>query len=323
MKLVRRLSKFTFDKYALPTDSKHEYQAEQTRRDRMTLADYLATFADADGSRIFPSVARLSRKFGWSRRKTFYVLDALRTLGLLSSSGLSNMHGTKVRELHPEVFEQECKAPDPQPEQECKADVAGVQSTEGRSAKQGQQECKGMVAHDCAVDGRVTRTVQPSDRHDSGSSARPIVSPKAGTAKAQAEAQELMSELATTYKYFWNKDFPKPSKNEVSKLVELLEANPMEFYIWAFKQLTQKSQRQKYYAPEHPISILYQEYGAYLREWREKQKQAAYDERFGAWCDTPDGQKYLEHSNDCESAPCDVCYELSKPFDELEKESER
>ena len=91
----------------------------------MALAEWLATYGDADGSRIFPSVASITSHFGWSRRQTFYLLKNLKELLLLDSCGLTSERGTRVRRMNLASFlgagvqdsrEQECKIR----EQECK-----------------------------------------------------------------------------------------------------------------------------------------------------------------------------------------------------------
>jgi hypothetical protein len=70
----------------------------------MALAEWLATHGDADGSRIFPSENSITAHFGWSRRKTFYLLDDLKQLHLLESSGLTSEHGTRVRRMNLAAF---------------------------------------------------------------------------------------------------------------------------------------------------------------------------------------------------------------------------
>jgi hypothetical protein len=73
-------------------------------RERMALAEWLATHGDADGSRIWPAVASIMRHFGWSHGKTFYLLKDLKDLGLLESSGLTSERGTRVRRMNLAAF---------------------------------------------------------------------------------------------------------------------------------------------------------------------------------------------------------------------------
>ena len=102
LRLSRDLSKVPLERYRLPEKDGRKWKA--IARERMALAEWLALHGDADGSRIFPSVASMVRHFGWSRGKTFYLLSDLKELQLLKSSGLTGEHGTRVRRMDLATF---------------------------------------------------------------------------------------------------------------------------------------------------------------------------------------------------------------------------
>jgi len=119
------------------------------------LAMELATYADADGSRIFPAVGTLARAFGWSRRKTFYILDDLKSLGLLfDNHERHGEHGTKVRVLNVERLRAEMQST---PEAEMQSTSTKVQSTDSRSAEYAEQKCNDSVAHNRSPEGTPDR----------------------------------------------------------------------------------------------------------------------------------------------------------------------
>jgi hypothetical protein len=88
--------------YRLPDDGR---KWRTLCEDRKQLADWLASYADGDGSSIYPSVGTIAKAFDtWSRAKIFRVLAALKRLKILSKQGYTREHGTRVRALHPEVL---------------------------------------------------------------------------------------------------------------------------------------------------------------------------------------------------------------------------
>jgi hypothetical protein len=102
LKLTRSLRNIPFDHYRLEKDgSKWKAKA----RDRQALANWLTTFGDSDGTRIFPSIPTMMRHFGWSHGKVCYLLADLRELKLLESTGLrSKCRGTSVRRMNIAAF---------------------------------------------------------------------------------------------------------------------------------------------------------------------------------------------------------------------------
>jgi hypothetical protein len=94
---VRDLRDAPLEEFRLPDDKR---QWKPLARNRQALANFLATYADGDGSRIFPSVATMTEHFGWSRATAFRLLADLRALGLLSEkTGLHGERGTAVRKM--------------------------------------------------------------------------------------------------------------------------------------------------------------------------------------------------------------------------------
>jgi hypothetical protein len=106
LRLSRDLGKVPAEKYRLVEKDGRKWRA--IARDRMSLAEWLAIHGDGDGSRIFPSVASMTRHFGWSRSKTFYLLEDLKTLGLLvrdpDGQKLTGEHGTRIRRMDLAAF---------------------------------------------------------------------------------------------------------------------------------------------------------------------------------------------------------------------------
>jgi hypothetical protein len=117
LKLSRDLREIPVERYRLPKDGR---KWKAIARDRMSLAGWLATHGDGDGSRIYPSVRSMVLHFGWSRAKTFYLLDDLKKLHLLEPAErdtprenratrhnrgpLTSEHGTRVRRMNLPAF---------------------------------------------------------------------------------------------------------------------------------------------------------------------------------------------------------------------------
>jgi hypothetical protein len=101
LRLSRDLREIPVHKYRLPKD-RRKWKA--IARERMALAEWLATHGDADGSNIFPGVTRMMDHFGWSRGKLFYLLADLKELRLLESEGLRRERGPRVRRMNLQAF---------------------------------------------------------------------------------------------------------------------------------------------------------------------------------------------------------------------------
>lgn len=99
---VRDMRSIPTTAYRLPDDGR---KWRTLCEDRKRLADWLATYADGNGTAIYPGNATIRRAFDtWSRAKIFRVLAALHRLKILSRQGYTGEHGTRVRALHPEAL---------------------------------------------------------------------------------------------------------------------------------------------------------------------------------------------------------------------------
>jgi hypothetical protein len=108
IKLSRALRNVRVDQYRLANDGR---KSRARARDRMVIAEWLATYADADGSRVFPAVKTMCNHFGWSRAKTFRLLADLKKLKLLEDEKnvngkrcLTGEHGTRKRRINLPAF---------------------------------------------------------------------------------------------------------------------------------------------------------------------------------------------------------------------------
>jgi hypothetical protein len=94
---VRDLRDAPLEEFRLP-DDKREWK--HVARNRQALANFLATYADGNGSRVYPGEKVMTSHFGWSRGTTFRVLDDLEKLGLQKRVGRhGGSRGTAVRQL--------------------------------------------------------------------------------------------------------------------------------------------------------------------------------------------------------------------------------
>jgi hypothetical protein len=111
LKLSRELAKIPVEKYRMSKDGR---KWAAVARNRMMLADFLGNFGDGDGTRIFPAVSTMAKKFGWSEAKTYYLLADLRELRLLENtrhySGPQHRR-TRVRQMNVNTF----LSPPPEP----------------------------------------------------------------------------------------------------------------------------------------------------------------------------------------------------------------
>jgi hypothetical protein len=108
LRLSRDLRDISADRYRLPSDGR---KVKAIARERMGLAEWLGTFADGDGSRIWPGVKAMSDHFKWSRAKTFRLLADLKDLKLLEDeknadgkSCLNGERGTRKRHMNLPAF---------------------------------------------------------------------------------------------------------------------------------------------------------------------------------------------------------------------------
>jgi hypothetical protein len=102
VKLTRAMRGIPATKYRMASDGRKWKAACQERKQ---LADWLASYGDGDGTRIFPAIQTISAAFDtWSRATLFRRLADLRGLGVLVSEGLRGMRGNRIRRLLPEVL---------------------------------------------------------------------------------------------------------------------------------------------------------------------------------------------------------------------------
>jgi helix-turn-helix protein len=111
--------------YKLTTDGRQwRHLCEQRQR----LMWLLATYADGDGTRIFPTAETLATSTGLSKRTIFTLLDDLKTCGFLETSGYHGERGARIRAINIAALKKAGMQSSVKPE--CNLDVAGVQSTE-------------------------------------------------------------------------------------------------------------------------------------------------------------------------------------------------
>ena len=88
--------KIPLEKFRLPEDGR---KWKASAFNRSALFKELASFANADGTNIWPSIPTLIKSTGWSRSKVCYTLDELTALGLMERTGRKGQHGPAVRRL--------------------------------------------------------------------------------------------------------------------------------------------------------------------------------------------------------------------------------
>jgi hypothetical protein len=91
------------EEFRLPDDSQRQWK--QVARNRQALANYLATYADGDGSRVRPSIPTMMAHFGWSHATNCRLLKNLETLGLQKRVGrYGGSNGVAVRQISVDIF---------------------------------------------------------------------------------------------------------------------------------------------------------------------------------------------------------------------------
>jgi hypothetical protein len=104
VKLSRELAEIPIHRYRMAKDTR---KWKAVAQNRMALAEFLGNHGDGDGTRIFPAVSTMAKKFGWSESKTYYLLDDLRELRLLEDTphySAPKFHRTRVRQLNVSAF---------------------------------------------------------------------------------------------------------------------------------------------------------------------------------------------------------------------------
>jgi hypothetical protein len=100
---VRDLRDAPLEEFRLPDDSQRQWK--QVARNRQALANFLATYADGDGSRVRPSIPTMMAHFGWSHATNCRLLKDLETLGLQKRVGrYGGSNGVAVRQISVDIF---------------------------------------------------------------------------------------------------------------------------------------------------------------------------------------------------------------------------
>lgn len=120
VKCVRDLREIPPTAYRLTTDGRKWMHKCRLRCD---LAQWLATFANPDGTSITVGVERMTNRLCVSRRTVQRLLDDLETLGFLSNGKLTNFRGTRRRNLNIAAVMATADVPDSQ-----NGDVPNTQS---------------------------------------------------------------------------------------------------------------------------------------------------------------------------------------------------
>jgi len=158
VKLSRSLATIPIDRYRMAKDAR---KWKAVAQNRMALAEFLGNHGDGDGTRIFPAVATMAKKFGWSESKTYYLLDDLRKLRLLEDTphySAPKFHRTRVRQLNVAAF---------LTVQDSKIEV-GLQDSNAQNAQDSKIESQDskIEVQDSNVTLETTATVnRHSDRH--------------------------------------------------------------------------------------------------------------------------------------------------------------
>ena len=151
VKCIRDMSDFPPECYRLSSDGR---KWRKLCDDRRTVSLWLASKANGDGTQIYPGVKSILKAQGWSRAKTFYVLDSLEIIGCVARETadghkkLTSERGTAKRVFNVEPLRRAHDAleagktfihPDPRPPKVRKA-KAGVQNSDAVESNIAQPE---------------------------------------------------------------------------------------------------------------------------------------------------------------------------------------
>jgi hypothetical protein len=142
---VRDWRDFTLGHYRLKSDGrKWRVQASNRRQ----LLEWLATFANGDGSSIEVGIERMEDKFECSRATIFRLLDDLKELQALAPKcGLTSRYGTAVRSLTIEAFQERYEAMLQAEYESYKESQVQVQGVTGSGVKESQVHSKESQVH--------------------------------------------------------------------------------------------------------------------------------------------------------------------------------
>jgi len=128
VKCSRHIRNIPPERYRLESDGR---KADHMARLRHSLVNLLATYADADGSKIRPSVMTMANSLSISRRTAYRLLKDIRDLKLMRDGDVTEFKGTRERALDIAAI-QALGVPDtpasgvPDSPQECQIDSSGV-----------------------------------------------------------------------------------------------------------------------------------------------------------------------------------------------------
>jgi hypothetical protein len=103
LKCGRELRDVTLERFRLPGDGR---EWKHSARNRQALAAFLATFANADGSRVRPSIPTMCEHFGFHKATVCRLLAALEALGFQKRVGrFGGKNGVAIRQLNVAALE--------------------------------------------------------------------------------------------------------------------------------------------------------------------------------------------------------------------------
>lgn len=160
---VRDIREFPLEAYRLPKEGR---EWRHVARNRQSLANWLATYADGDGTRVYPSVKTMSEHFDWSRGTIFRLLADLRALRLLNDkSGLHGERGTAIRSLDVDAFSAGAGVSNPEQESQTHASQDSQtreQESQTQKPKSQIREQESHVGRDTTVRCTDTPTIHPT-----------------------------------------------------------------------------------------------------------------------------------------------------------------
>jgi hypothetical protein len=127
--------KLPFERFKMRGDGRKWKHLASARR---VLFNELASFANADGTRIYPAINTIADRLGWSRRKVCYGLSDLEKLGCVENAGKTGQRGTMMRSLTPPAE----RVRKPRKPKEPKPEVAEVPASPEVEPEDKSSECR-------------------------------------------------------------------------------------------------------------------------------------------------------------------------------------
>jgi hypothetical protein len=160
VKCVRDIRSIPPNAYRLPTDGRQwRHLCEQRQR----LMWLLATYADGDGTRVWPGEKTLAVSLGLSRRAVTYRLADLKGLGFIENGGYHGESGPRIRTIMIDAIQ----GAQSSTEEERNLGNAGAQSsTEQERILQDQERILGCTGAQSSSSGAQSSIAH--DRHITG-----------------------------------------------------------------------------------------------------------------------------------------------------------